>query len=173
MSTDAGQSWERIDGGATPCATVSSVSMDRTDRSRILVGYSATDTSFDKLWECADTQANPRVWTAPTGRGPGDDTLLPNVPVNAIARHHTTGDTDWYVATDIGVFGTNDEGDVWKDMTRPLGLPRVEVTDLRVHKNNYLFAATWGRGFWRLRLAPPRKDGISRVGGIEHRTQSP
>ena len=149
---DGGSSWLRVDGGLTPGSTVSSISVDPNNPRRILVSYSSTDLGFDKLWECKNTSASPPVWGTPTGLVAPN--LLPNIPVNAIARHPDHGKTYWYVATDIGVFATENSGDRWFDMTQPFGLPQIEVTDLRVNDSKYLFASTYGRGFWRIKVLP-------------------
>jgi photosystem II stability/assembly factor-like uncharacterized protein len=158
MTTDAGLTWERIDDMVTPDATVSGISVDPINPSRILVCYSSSSDEFVKVWECKNTLANPRVWGTPTGINIGEK--LPNVPVNALARHPIAGSSYWYAATDIGVFGTANQGKKWFDMTQPLGLPQVEVTDLRVNKLHYLYASTYGRGFWRIKAAPVAPTGL-------------
>jgi len=158
MTTNAGASWTRIDDLVTPNYTVAAFSVDPNNPSRILVGYSSSSQSYDKLWECPNTLANPRIWQTPVGVNIGE--MLPNVPINAIARHLGEGQTHWYVGTDIGVFGTVNAGNKWFDMTRPLGLPRVEVTDLKVNKLKYLYASTYGRGFWRIKALPHTAPAI-------------
>jgi photosystem II stability/assembly factor-like uncharacterized protein len=56
-----------------------------------------------------------------------------------------------YVANDVGVFATSDEGNTWTNLTR--NLPNVMVVDLVYHQGEQtLWAATYGRGLWKIRL---------------------
>src|SRR5689334_12771437 len=81
---------------------------------------------------------------------PGNE--LPNVPVNAILVDPQNPSKVFYVASDLGVFMTKDGGVTWGDATSPLGLPNVQVNDLKfVPGTDYLAAATFGRGIWRIK----------------------
>jgi photosystem II stability/assembly factor-like uncharacterized protein len=56
-----------------------------------------------------------------------------------------------YLATDIGVFWTTDDGDTWSPLSQ--GLPQVAVLDLKLHRpSRTLRAATHGRSMWDLQL---------------------
>ena len=58
-----------------------------------------------------------------------------------------------YVATDVGVFSSDDGGTTWS--TAGSKLPNVPVTDLEyVAASNSLYAATFGRGIFSLTLPP-------------------
>ncbi len=60
-----------------------------------------------------------------------------------------------YAATELGVYVSFDDGDLWQPLQ--LDLPRVSVRDLEVHGGD-LVIATHGRGFWVLDgLAPLRQ----------------
>lgn len=79
-------------------------------------------------------------WTDVTG-------YLPQGPVNVLAL----AGTRVVVGTDVGVFVNYDGGAWWYRVGR--GLPRSPIMDLRFHApTNGLFAATFGRGMWRLQL---------------------
>lgn len=58
-----------------------------------------------------------------------------------------------YVGTDVGAYISGDRGATWqKFMT---GLPNVPVHDLKIHpRDAELIAATHGRGFWIVDVAP-------------------
>jgi photosystem II stability/assembly factor-like uncharacterized protein len=79
-------------------------------------------------------------WTDITGN-------LPQAPVSVIVLAGTTP----VVGTDLGVFMSSDGGATWLQLGH--GLPQAPVMDLRYHKpTKRLFAATFGRGMWRLQL---------------------
>jgi len=72
---------------------------------------------------------------------------LPQAPVNDIV---VVGST-LCVGTDVGVFRSTNGGATWR--TAGNGLPNVPVTDLEYHAaSNALYAATFGRGIYTLRL---------------------
>jgi len=79
-----------------------------------------------------------------------DNGELPNLPHQAVVT--APGDWPWMcVAHDAGVmmrrFGPQSTG--WLNVTG--NLPNVRVTDLVYHwKAGYLYAATYGRGIWRV-----------------------
>ena len=79
-------------------------------------------------------------WTNITGD-------LPQAPVNDIIVFGST----LYVATDVGVYMRRTAGETWLKLGE--GLPRVPVTDIRLHvPTKVLFAATFGRGIYRILL---------------------
>ncbi|MFI5180432.1 MAG: hypothetical protein ACHQPI_03480 [Thermoanaerobaculia bacterium] len=73
---------------------------------------------------------------------------LPDVPVLTMAVD--PGDpTDLVVGTDVGVFRSRNGGATWNSFN--VGLPNVPVYDLKFHPiTNDLWAATYGRGVWRI-----------------------
>ena len=75
---------------------------------------------------------------------------LPDVPHHSAAVP-TNHPTEVYVANDVGVFVSPDFGDTWADMTREL--PHVSVVDLVYHTaTETLYAATYGRSAWKVRV---------------------
>jgi hypothetical protein len=59
----------------------------------------------------------------------------------------------YYAGTDVGVFVTKNGGVTWADFGNTLGLPNVQVNYLILQeKTQYLIAATFGRGIWRIKL---------------------
>lgn len=151
MTTDFGVTWTQINSGnpSLPRRAITSIQVSPTNPSSILVGLSGTGTGH--LWACRDTTAASRVWMDVSGSGASS---LPDVPLNAIALDLVSPDTTFFVGTDIGVFATKDGGATWQNATAPLGLPNVQVNDLAtVAGTGYLNAATFGRGFWRIKLS--------------------
>lgn len=104
----------------------------------------------DHLYYCADvTAANP-TWRNLSGANAA--TKLPDTSLNTIAVDPSDGNL-LYVGTDVGVFQSRDFGQTWNNATSPLGLPNVQVNDLKpMSRQEYLYAATWGRGIYRIRL---------------------
>lgn len=149
-STDAGQHWSFINNGLPidpnthKAVRVTAISVDPGKSDSILVGVGGSGVSH--LWQCLDTSVANPVWTS-VGHG------LPDLQLNAIARDPSDPVHTWYVGTDVGVMMTEDSGATWTNATRPLGLPNVQVSDLRVSAGTgYLYAATFGRGIWRIKL---------------------
>jgi ligand-binding sensor domain-containing protein len=59
--------------------------------------------------------------------------------------------TSLIVGTDLGVYLTADGGATWLSVGS--GLPKAPIMDIRYHQpTNQLFAATFGRGMWRVQL---------------------
>ncbi|MDW3649966.1 MAG: glycosyl hydrolase [Bacteroidia bacterium] len=86
-------------------------------------------------------------WTDITGD-------LPDIPINDIIK--TLPDNRLYIATDIGVYFSENDGTNWELLG--LGLPNVVVTDLDYHEaSNVLVAASYGRGLYRISL----EEGIA------------
>ncbi len=78
---------------------------------------------------------------------------LPEVPINDLLVNPNE-DGQIYVATDFGVFVSFDDGQDWEILGADL--PNVPVIDLDFHPiENYLLAATYGRGMFKLQIEDP------------------
>ena len=153
-SPDEGATWTRLDNSPNPlpAATIKFISVHPSNPTDVLVTLSGT--GHHHVWRCANTAAASPVWVSVSGSGAGS---LPDVPANAIARDPFNAST-WYVGTDLGVFMTRDGGSIWENATAPLGLPNVQVNDVQVVPGTgHLYAATWGRGIWRLPIGDTRR----------------
>ncbi|HZT40980.1 MAG TPA: hypothetical protein VFA07_02265 [Chthonomonadaceae bacterium] len=151
MTSNGGSIWTQINSGSPslPARAVTSIAVNPSNENAILVGLSGTGSAH--VWACNNTTAGSRIWANLSGSGTG---ALPDIPVNTIALDPANYATTYYIGTDIGVFQTTNGGTSWSNATGPLGLPNVQVNDLKaVPGSNYLFAATWGRGIWRITLA--------------------
>jgi hypothetical protein len=151
MTTNSGNTWRRIDGGLPKTGGITSISVHPNNPSDVLVAIWKPATPSSRLWHCRNTMDNIAVWTDVSSRGRLNP--LPDFPTNAIARDLTSPDRNWYVGTDVGVFFTDDGGLNWYNATQPLGLPNVAISELKaVTQTRQLYAATFGRGIWQLRL---------------------
>jgi hypothetical protein len=156
MSTAAGAagSWKQIKGPASGEFWVTAITVHPTNPDTILVTLSGTagkSTSHPgHVWKCSNTSsATPRCSNI-SGTALG---RLPNIPANTVVIDPRSPDTVYYAGTDVGVFVTKNGGITWADFGNSLGLPNVQVNHLVLQqKAQYLFAATFGRGVWRIKL---------------------
>lgn len=158
VATNKGELWRTSDGGSTftpiftgnpglPNESFGFVSVDPTNWRRVLVAIESSGNTA-KLYECLDTTAALRVWTAKNGALLGQQ--LPNAAANAIGRHPQDPSNTWFVATDNGVYHTRNAGKTWMDLTPVGAFPNVRVTDVKVQATTGLiYVSTYGRGVWR------------------------
>ncbi|MFK8060587.1 MAG: T9SS type A sorting domain-containing protein [Polaribacter sp.] len=77
---------------------------------------------------------------------------LPDVIINKILYQQATGSTTLFVATNIGVYYTDDDGANWKKLGQ--GMPNVDVKDIEINYTaEKLVAATFGRGLWEVSIS--------------------
>lgn len=154
--------WRQINNGTLPARPITSISVNPTlsggavaHPEDILVTLGGTGGGH--IYRAQDTKASTVAFTDQGGlvtnsTDPNFFTRLPDIPVNGVARDSQDPTNTWYVATDIGVFVTTDQGSTWQDATTPLGLPNVQCTAIKyVPGTNYLNVATYGRGLWRIK----------------------
>ena len=129
-----GESWDLVGTVPVPAGDVArQIEPDREDP-RIL--YALTHTSFVRSEDGGAT------WD-----GVGDATL-PDLKLNGVATDPAKPST-LYLACDVGVYRSKSRGDSWSLLNK--GLPNAIVMQV-FHKNDYLYAATFGRGLWRTKL---------------------
>ncbi len=105
-----------------------------------LGGYSINSPQPQNLWRTTDGGA---TWSSASGSGV---TALPFVPIHSIVRHPRNRQR-LYVATDIGIYESQDNGATWS--TSQQGPADVSVDELAfVTGSELLLAATHGRGLW-------------------------
>lgn len=126
-----------------PAGVVTCITVDPSDADIVYITYG--DVS-PHVWRTTDGGQH---WTSAAGVRP--DMSLPDIAASALVVDHESGDI-LYVATDIGVFRSNDWGASWYPYNDAPGgddLPKVVVTGLAQHNaTNRLFASTMGRGLY-------------------------
>ncbi len=168
MTTNKGPAWKQIDD-ANIDKPIGSIGVAWANSYDIVIGMKGQGGSH--LFRCSNTLAAVPVWTNVSGAGP---TGLPDVPIDAVARDpYEVG--RWYVGTDVGCFMTTNYGSTWTNLTA-LGLPNVGVNHLVIDQSGtYMYAATYGRGIWRIPLATAAtkysisgniKQGTTNLSGI-------
>lgn len=144
--------WQTVDdNGATnplPARWISRILIDRVDPETAFVCFGGF--APDNLQKTID---GGKTWKDITGSGP---TGLPDAPIYGIAQH--PGHRDWlYVATEIGVFATEDGGKHWS--TSNDGPASVSTDEIVFeHGANTLLIATHGRGLFTATIKECRAD---------------
>ena len=147
--------WKEIVGSGLPRRAITGISISPNNPGDILVTLSGTGSGH--LFRCANTLSPaPRV-TDQSGFGANS---LPNLPANDIARDPGDPENRLYVATDRGVFATQDAGSNWENWTnavKPANLPAVQCMAIKATNRppagpGYLNVATFGRGIYRVAL---------------------
>ena len=83
---------------------------------------------------------------------------LPDLPIFAVAIHHSAGRREIFVGTDRGVYATANDGTSW--VPYGVGLPNAPVHDVVVDATHgRVVVATFGRGMWTSPLVAIRGGG--------------
>jgi hypothetical protein len=139
--------WTRIDTSAQPGRFVSSIYVDPANANHAWVSFSGYEAyTPGQPGHVFDVVFNPK-----SGKATWTD-LSYNIgdqPVTDLVRDDKTGTL--YAATDFGVLGLTSGSTSWR--TAANGLPPVAVYGLTISSaNRVLYAATHGRGAWKLNL---------------------
>lgn len=158
-----------------PSAQVNCIVVNPTKPNDITVGIGGV--GIDHVWRLVvqfDNNNPPNLisgWTPQAGIQ-GTNGALPDTAVLSICRDPFDPDSSFYVGTDMGVFGTGDNGSTWANLSKPYGLPNAVVNEIKGNvSTGYLNCATFGRGMWRLKLTDTSgfdmgvSAGITRVAG--------
>lgn len=146
MSSNRGANWITMPSVPFAGQVIKDIAVHPTNANRLIVVLSSG--SGTRIYECQNASAATPTWTARQGSG---SNATPNIAHLSICIDPRRPNTDWYVGTDVGVFMTTDGGTTWANITAPLGLPNLRVDELTyVPGTASLYAATHGRGIWRI-----------------------
>lgn len=121
---------------------------------RVVLAANAQQGARERVMITYDRTITTPLWHDITGSG---DTALPSTSINAVAFDPHNPEI-YYAGTDIGVFVTTNGGATWQNMNAA-GLPNVRVNDLWINPaKTFLYAATFGRGIWRIPLVGGSMD---------------
>ena len=140
--TSGTPTWTRVDTGI-PDRWISDIAINPFNSDEVFITLSGYFS--DDVWFTSDGGNN---WVQRTGTAPYN---LPEVSVNTI-RFHPLNSNWVYVGTDLGVFASMDKGANWSTYTRyetNEGPCNVAVEELFWQGNEFLIAATHGRGMYR------------------------
>jgi photosystem II stability/assembly factor-like uncharacterized protein len=149
VGTENGGLFRTLDGGKTWSANLAGGVLPGHEITRI--GSDPADANV--LWVTVANFGHSHMFRSRDGGHTWQDVdlgRLPDLPHHSLLVDPQDG-RRVFVANDIGVFGTSDGGATWSDYSRDL--PNAMVVDIayQVH-DRHLFAATYGRSVWRLRI---------------------
>ncbi len=155
LTNDDGADWARLDQNGLPKRFIKSARFSSDDPNRLFVchsGYKDND-STPHIFYSSNSGQN---WSSINGD-------LPNVGINDLELIPGTNDHSIVIGTDIGVYGTTDQGENWSRIGDNLSYTPV----FDVHYNGQLeevAAATFGNSI----LTFPADEFLSPFVGIEN-----
>ncbi len=137
VSADGGTTWTNATSGL-PNRFIETIIVSPTDSNIAYLTVSGYDSGH--VFKTTNAGLN---WTDISGN-------LPNVPTNTLLIDPRNANT-LYVGTDIGVFRSATDGNVWE--TFNIGLPPTIVTELDAQPNGLMQVSTYGRGAFEINLS--------------------
>lgn len=140
VTINGGTTWENV-SSALPERWATSVVADPDEENTAYVTFSGYrfGTNTGHIYKTTDLGAN---WVDVSGD-------LPDIPINDLIKRPSSNTI--YLATDVGVFYSENEGANWELFG--IELPNVVITDLDYHPTeNMLVAASYGRGMYKVNL---------------------
>lgn len=157
MSVDGGKTWRSFLNPASAFKAVADIAVHPTNANWILVAVNHA-TFGPCVYQCKNTAVANPTWTR-LAVG-----LPQGVAVNSVSFDPSAASTTFYAGTDLGVYRTVNAGASWENISRPHGMPNVQVNTVEaVPGTGYLMAATFGQGMWRLPLTNLPADRIKSV----------
>jgi photosystem II stability/assembly factor-like uncharacterized protein len=139
-------SWQRLTSPVFPGRWVTRITVDPQDPAVAWASFSGWR-SGQPYPHVVMTRDGGRTWADIAGK------QVPQAPVNDVIRDPANRNT-LFIATDVGVFRTTNLGKTWTKLG--LDLPLIPVDDIDMPAGSTtLYAATYGRGIWKLSLAGP------------------
>jgi hypothetical protein len=145
IATNYGGTWHQVSMTGLPERYIAGVTVDPSDPAHayaIFNGYSRRFVPGGGVGHVFETWNGGQTWTDISGN-------LPDIASDALVLDHGK----LALATDDGVFTAREgRGSFTRWERLGTGLPNVVVDDLTSGPGNYIYAATHGRGVWRIRF---------------------
>ena len=133
------------DGGFTSTIYCSSIVADQNNANHVIITYS--NYNVESIWASDNALAAEPVWSNIEGN-------IPDIPVYWSAIHPMF-ENIIYVATELGVFYTDNANGDLTNWIPCSSFPIVRTDMLRIRNNDFtIAAATHGRGIWQAALDP-------------------
>jgi sugar lactone lactonase YvrE len=145
IATNYGGAWHEVNMAGLPSRYIAGVTVDPANPAHayaVFNGYSRRFVPGGGVGHVFETTNGGQSWTDISGN-------LPDIASDTLVLSHG----QLALATDGGVF-TAEAGQGSQTLWSRLGsgLPNAAVDDLTVGPDNYIYAATHGRGIWRFRF---------------------
>jgi hypothetical protein len=141
---DGGTTWRNVAWFGIPNRFVTDIAINPIDTGVVMVTFGGYQPN--NVWQTTNSGTS---WQQRTGSIPN---FIPSIQVNTVRYHPSI--RNWvYVGTDLGVFASEDDGANWSitpRFTNNEGPVNVEVDELFWQGNDFLIAATHGRGMFRV-----------------------
>jgi len=141
VTSNGGNSWSDVSSNL-PDRWVTAIEADPVDAHTAYVTFSGYrfGSNIAHIYKTTDLG---QTWKAISGD-------LPDIPINDILV--TPTERNLYIATDVGVFYSINNGFNWEWVGT--GLPNTIITDISYHEGEeLLLAATYGRGMYKISVA--------------------
>ena len=145
IATNYGGTWHQVDTTGLPNRYIAGVTMDPANPAHayaVYNGYSRRFIPGGGVGHVFETTNGGRSWTDISGN-------LPDIASDALVLDHGS----LALATDQGVFtAAEGQGGSTRWSRLGSGLPNAAVDDLTAGPGGYIYAATHGRGVWRIQF---------------------
>jgi photosystem II stability/assembly factor-like uncharacterized protein len=147
VTRDEGKTWTKVNAGLPAGRCIASLEASQFAKGSVYVAVNGKrhDDFGTYVYASTDYGAHWRLLSV----------AVPGGPVNAV-KQDPAGEQILYLGTDRGVYVSTDAGAQWHVLGK--GLPTVYVHDLAIQTvEDYLVAATHGRGHWVLDIRELRR----------------
>jgi hypothetical protein len=145
IATNYGGTWHQVSTAGLPSRYIAGLTVDPANPAHayaVFNGYSRRWVPGGGVGHVFETTNGGQTWTDISGN-------LPDIASDALVLSHG----QLALATDGGVFTAQaGQGSQTSWSRLGAGLPNAAVDDLTVGPDNYIYAATHGRGVWRIRF---------------------
>ena len=144
IATNYGGTWHQVNTAGLPDRYIAGVTVDPANPAHayaIFNGYSRRFIPGGGMGHVFETYNGGKTWTDISGN-------LPDIASDALVIGHG----QLALATDAGVFTAREPGRRHHAAGPGYGLPNAAVDDLTPGPDGYIYAATHGRGVWRIRF---------------------